>query len=130
MRVAAVVLAAGGSTRFGKLKQFALFQRETFVRHIAKNAIEAGCDPVIAVIGEHSEEITSELPCCDFKKIREARRRNSQVKAPKILRHECREPDKGLSYLERGIIDQPVRCTEESSTCVVARLRAGGIFMA
>jgi molybdenum cofactor cytidylyltransferase len=61
MRVAAVVLAAGGSTRFGKPKQFALFQGETFVRRIVRAAIEADCSPVVVVTGEDSAQITSEL---------------------------------------------------------------------
>jgi molybdenum cofactor cytidylyltransferase len=61
MRVAAVVLAAGSSTRFGKPKQFALFQGETFIRRIVAAAIEAGCAPVVVVTGEDSAQVTSEL---------------------------------------------------------------------
>ena len=61
MRVAAVVLAAGSSTRFGKPKQFALFQGETFIRRIVAAAIEAGCAPVVAVTGEDSTQVTLEL---------------------------------------------------------------------
>jgi len=61
MSVAAVALAAGGSTRFGKPKQFALFQGETFIRHIVAAAIQASCTPVVVVTGEHSTEIGLEL---------------------------------------------------------------------
>src|SRR5260370_5540625 len=61
MRVAAVVLAAGGSARFRKPKQFALFQGETFIRRIVAAAIEAGCASVVVVAGEDSARITSEL---------------------------------------------------------------------
>jgi molybdenum cofactor cytidylyltransferase len=61
MSVAAVVLAAGGSTRFGKPKQFALFEGETFIKRIVAAAIEAGCEPVVVVTGEDSAQITSEL---------------------------------------------------------------------
>ena len=61
MRVAAVVLAAGGSTRFGKPKQFALFQGETFIRRIVTAAVEAGCAPVVVVTGEDSAQVTSEM---------------------------------------------------------------------
>jgi len=61
MRAAAIVLAAGGSTRFGKPKQFALFQGETFIRRIVAAAIEAGCAPVVVVTGEDSSQVTSEL---------------------------------------------------------------------
>ena len=61
MRVAAVVLAAGGSTRFGRSKQFALFQGDTFIKRIVAAAIEAGCAPVVVVTGEDSAQVTSEL---------------------------------------------------------------------
>jgi len=61
MSVSAVVLAAGGSTRFGKPKQFALFQGETFIRRIVRAAIESDCAPVVVVAAEDSVRITSEL---------------------------------------------------------------------
>ena len=51
MRVGAVVLAAGGSIRFGKPKQLAIFQGETLVRRIVTAAKDAGCAPVVVVAG-------------------------------------------------------------------------------
>ena len=61
MKVAVVVLAAGGSTRFGRSKQFALFQGDTYIKRIVAAAIEARCAPVVVVTGEDSAQITSEL---------------------------------------------------------------------
>ena len=61
MRVAAVVLAAGGSARFRKPKQFAPFRGETFIRHIVAAAIEARCTPVLVVTGKDSARIGLEL---------------------------------------------------------------------
>jgi len=51
MRVGAVVLAAGGSIRFGKPKQLAIFQSEPLVRRIVTAANDAGCAPVVVVAG-------------------------------------------------------------------------------
>ena len=61
MSVAAVVLAGGGSARFGKPKQLAVFQGETFVRCIIRAAIDAGCAPVVVVTGEDSAQVILEL---------------------------------------------------------------------
>jgi len=61
MRVAAVVLAAGGSARFRKPKQFALFYGETFIRRIVAAAIQARCAPVVVVTGKDSAPIGLEL---------------------------------------------------------------------
>jgi CTP:molybdopterin cytidylyltransferase MocA len=60
-RVAALVLAAGSSTRFGEPKPFALFQGETFIKRIVTAAIEADWAPVVVVTGEDSKQVTSEL---------------------------------------------------------------------
>jgi molybdenum cofactor cytidylyltransferase len=61
MKLAAVVLAAGGSTRFGQPKQLAVFQDKTFVRRIVAAANEAGCAPIVVVVGPNAAQIASEL---------------------------------------------------------------------
>ncbi|HEV2804959.1 MAG TPA: nucleotidyltransferase family protein [Chthoniobacterales bacterium] len=63
--IGAVVLAAGGSSRLGQPKQLLKFRGETLVRHAARAAAEAGCNPVIVVVGEESEAIREELQSSD-----------------------------------------------------------------
>lgn len=49
--VAAVVLAAGGSTRLGRPKQLVRIDGEPLVRRAARAALAAGCRPVLVVLG-------------------------------------------------------------------------------
>jgi molybdenum cofactor cytidylyltransferase len=57
----AVILAAGGSSRFGQPKQLLPFRGKTLVRTIIDAAYEAGCSPVVVVIGSNGEKIRPEL---------------------------------------------------------------------
>ncbi len=49
-RVAAVVLAAGESRRFGGRKQLAMFEGRTLLEHVLETAHAAGLQPVVAVV--------------------------------------------------------------------------------
>jgi molybdenum cofactor cytidylyltransferase len=55
--VAGIVLAAGGSTRFGAPKQLLDWRGEPFVRAVARTALEAGLSPVIVVTGARAGEV-------------------------------------------------------------------------
>jgi CTP:molybdopterin cytidylyltransferase MocA len=48
--VAAVILAAGESRRFGGAKQLALLDGRTLLEHVLVRAADAGLDPVVAVV--------------------------------------------------------------------------------
>lgn len=61
MKIAAVVLAAGGSARMGEPKQLLRFQGVALVRRMADVALEAGCDPVLVVVGRDHTQIAAEL---------------------------------------------------------------------
>ena len=56
-RIAAVVLAAGGSSRFGTPKQLLTHHGENLVRRAAREAIHAGLNPVIVVLGAYARSI-------------------------------------------------------------------------
>ena len=57
----AVILAAGGSKRFGKPKQLLLWRGIPLIRHVAMNALKAGLSPVVVVVGSSWEEIQSAI---------------------------------------------------------------------
>jgi molybdenum cofactor cytidylyltransferase len=51
MRVGAVVLAAGASKRLGEPKQLVMLGGETLLERSVRTAREAGCSPVVVVVG-------------------------------------------------------------------------------
>src|SRR6476659_3125016 len=59
--VGAIILAAGGASRFGQAKQLLQFQGESLVRRAFRNANEAGCRPIAVVTGEAYDRIKMEL---------------------------------------------------------------------
>lgn len=61
MKVAALVLAAGGSARLGRPKQLLRFQEQTLVRRAVGAARGAGCSPILVVVGRDRAEIATEL---------------------------------------------------------------------
>jgi molybdenum cofactor cytidylyltransferase len=58
---AAVVLAAGESSRIGQSKQLLEFRGRTLVYHAVDAAIEASCSPVIVVTGDAHAEVKNAL---------------------------------------------------------------------
>jgi molybdenum cofactor cytidylyltransferase len=59
--VAAIVLAAGGSTRFGQPKQVLDWKGQPFVRAVAQKALDAGLSPVIVVTGAGGEQVAAAI---------------------------------------------------------------------
>ncbi|HEY3593832.1 MAG TPA: nucleotidyltransferase family protein [Polyangiaceae bacterium] len=59
--IAAVVLAAGSSTRMGNNKLLLDLGGESVVRRAVRAAIEAALDPVIVVMGHERERVQTEL---------------------------------------------------------------------
>jgi CTP:molybdopterin cytidylyltransferase MocA len=63
--IAAVVLAAGASTRLGHPKQLVEYEGVPLVRHAVIAAREAGADPVIVVLGSEAHRVASALENLD-----------------------------------------------------------------
>lgn len=58
---AAVVLAAGGSTRFGSPKPLAPWRGKSFIEHVVDVALASQAAPVIVVLGAEAKQCRSRL---------------------------------------------------------------------
>jgi molybdenum cofactor cytidylyltransferase len=59
--IGTVILAAGGSKRFGSPKLLLVHKKQSLVRGAAKAAIAAHTSPVIVVLGAHRVQVAAEL---------------------------------------------------------------------
>jgi molybdenum cofactor cytidylyltransferase len=60
-RIAGIVLAAGGSSRFGEPKQLLDWFGKPLVKFIAENVASAGCSPVVVVTGADHDGVSRAL---------------------------------------------------------------------
>ena len=58
---AAILLAAGASTRLGHPKQLVRFQNQSLLRRSAALALESGAEPVYVVLGSYAANLQPEL---------------------------------------------------------------------
>lgn len=56
MNTAALLLAAGASSRFGSPKQLAVYQGKTLLEWAIEHAQKAGCSPILVVTGKYANE--------------------------------------------------------------------------
>jgi len=59
---AAIILAAGASTRLGQPKQLVMLKGETLLARTVRIAQEAGCSPILVILGAESEHIRAACP--------------------------------------------------------------------
>lgn len=60
-QIGGIILAAGGSNRFGEPKQLLQWKGQPLIRHVAITALKAGLSPVVAVVGSSAGEVQSAI---------------------------------------------------------------------
>jgi molybdenum cofactor cytidylyltransferase len=105
-RLAALILAAGGSTRMGRPKQLLTYQNQPLVRRAALAALDVGCDPVTVVVGAGADAVTKALEGLEVDQVTNAdweRGIGSSIRAG-VARFTANTPDALLLML----CDQPL----------------------
>lgn len=65
-KIGGILLAAGGSSRFGSPKQLVEFDGKTLIRRAAKTLVDSKCYPIVVVLGAEIERSTAELVDLDL----------------------------------------------------------------
>lgn len=61
LKIGGLLLAAGGSSRFGSPKQLLKFEGTTLLRRAAEAIIGSQCEPVVVVLGAHAKQLRTEI---------------------------------------------------------------------
>jgi molybdenum cofactor cytidylyltransferase len=122
-RIAAVVLAAGASSRFGAPKALATLDGRPILEHVLDAIREAGIGRIVVVLGHHADEIEAGIEWLDEELVRNpdpARLSSSLAVGFAALEDRPSRPDAALVVLG----DQP-RTRPEVIRRLVAAWRAG-----
>jgi len=60
-RTGAIILAAGEARRMGRLKQLLAYRGGTLIQHASDQAIGAGFEPVVVVVGSNSQMVRESI---------------------------------------------------------------------
>ena len=119
---AAVVLAAGTSSRFGRPKQLAHWRGETLVRRTTTLALDLGLTPVVVVLGAEADAVAAQLdalPCTTVHNPEFASGQASSVRVGLAKVLELRPDSPGCLFAP---VDQP-RLDREILATIVERWR-------
>jgi molybdenum cofactor cytidylyltransferase len=122
-RCAAVVLAAGASSRLGHPKQLVRIQGESLLHRTARLALEAGCSPAYIVVGFEAEAMREELLDLPVETVLNTGWREGLGSSVRAGINEVREADSGLDAVLLMVCDQP-QLTAGHLRDLVARQRA------
>ncbi len=127
---AAVVLAAGASTRLGVPKQLLRVDGETLLRRTVRAALEAGCSPVAVVLGPQAGIIFSDLNGLNAIPVVNANWRSGMASSlhaglVEIARHDPERPN--VLVL---VCDQPAVTAEVVQSLLATHARQGKLITA
>jgi molybdenum cofactor cytidylyltransferase len=122
--VAALILAAGESSRFGRPKQLAQFGGKSLLRRIVDEAKKADCTPVLVVAGSEKEKISAELRGVNARIVENV---NWQSGMGSSIRAGIRalDPEQNVEAVVLLVCDQTCVDTDVIKALVALRKRSG-----
>ncbi|MBL8125929.1 MAG: nucleotidyltransferase family protein [Blastocatellia bacterium] len=106
-KIGGLLLAAGGSRRLGRPKQLLEFEGKTLVRAAAEALIEAGCDPVVVVLGAEIEGSRNELDGLDVVIVENSEWEEGMSSSIRVGIDRFLELEKDIDAVLISLCDQP-----------------------
>jgi molybdenum cofactor cytidylyltransferase len=106
-RVGGLLLAAGGSTRFGSPKQLVKFEGKTLIRRAAEAVTGAGCANVVVVLGADFDESCLQVKDLDLVTIENEDWRSGMSSSIKLGLSKLIELEPQLDAVLITLMDQP-----------------------
>lgn len=124
--VAAIILAAGSSSRFGGIKQLLPWRDKNLLNTIIETALLAGLDPVIVVLGANADVIQASIDAPGVQVVINQDWEKGQSTSLKTGLKAIKEPVAGAVFL---LCDQPQISVNLISSVVEEGLRTGKVVV-
>ena len=125
MKVGAVILAAGSSSRMGCPKQTLKFNGSSLLRRVAIAALAAGCRPVVVVTGAHAELCRRELDQLDVHEAFNADWETGMASSVRAGVEDLSTIDADIAGVVLLLCDQPHVTSDMISTLVATHYATG-----
>lgn len=130
MKVGAVILAAGSSSRMGSPKQTLQFEGNSLLRRAALAALSAGCGPVVVVTGAHAELCRRELDGLDVREAFNASWESGMASSVRAGIEGLISMDAGVAAAVLLLCDQPHVTSHVISSLIAAHHASGSPVIA
>jgi molybdenum cofactor cytidylyltransferase len=130
MRVGAVILAAGSSSRMGRPKQTLQFQGESLITRAALAALGAGCRPVVVVTGANAELMKSEVDGLEVSEVLNALWQTGMASSLRVGVKGLVDADANAKAVVVMLCDQPHVTADVISDIIAAHRTTGKAIVA
>jgi molybdenum cofactor cytidylyltransferase len=124
-KIGGLLLAAGGSTRFGSPKQLAKFHGKSLLRNAAEAIACSGCSPVVVVLGANVEDSLAEISDLDLHSVINSNWQAGMSSSIRTGLVELTNLEPALDAVLFALMDQPL-ITAEHLAVFVERFRRDG----
>ena len=125
-KVAGIILAAGGSSRFGGVKQLLPWGRTNLINTVIGTAKAAGLEPIVVVLGANSEKIRETIEDPDIQIVNNSNWDKGQSTSLKAGVNGINNDVEGVVFL---LCDQPQISVNLVCSVVEEGLRTGKVII-